>query len=165
MRLSLALATFGSGIAQSSVVHLVTIGTAAPDLPLIVTALLALRRGPEVACVVGFAAGLVQDLAGGGLVGVQALTKALAGFGLGLAVGRLWVASSFVQVSGLFVLTVAEGLLRYSLLRIFHQFPAGLSDVLLGVVLPQACYNGAVAAACLLAIEAAEAVRVRVRWR
>src|SRR6185295_8718113 len=108
MRLSLALATFGSGIAQSSVVHLITIGPAAPDLPLIVTALLALRRGPEAACVVGFAAGLVQDLAGGGLVGVQALTKALAGFVLGLAVGRLWVASAFVQVSGLFLLTVAE---------------------------------------------------------
>jgi len=164
MRLSLALATFGSGIAQSSVVHLITIGPAAPDLPLIVTALLALRRGPEAACVVGFAAGLVQDLAGGGLVGVQALTKALAGFVLGLAVGRLWVASAFVQVSGLFVLTVAEGLLRYALLRVFH-YPAALPDVLMGVILPQACYNGAVAAACLLVVEAAETVRLRVRWR
>jgi rod shape-determining protein MreD len=164
MRLSLTFAAFGSSIAQSSVVHLVTVGAAAPDLPLIVTALLALRRGPEVACVVGFAAGFLQDLAGGGLVGVQALTKALAGFGLGLTVGRLWVASPFVQVGGLVLLTVAEGLLRYALLRVFH-FPAALPDLLVGVILPQACYNGAVAAACLLVIEATEAVRVHVRWR
>ena len=72
--------------------------------------------------------------------------------------------SPFVQVGGLVLLTVAEGLLRYALLRVFH-FPAALPDLLVGVILPQACYNGAVAAACLLVIEATEAVRVRVRWR
>ena len=48
----------------------------APDIPLIVVVLLALRRGPEFGCGAGFVAGLLQDAASGGLLGVQALTKA-----------------------------------------------------------------------------------------
>jgi rod shape-determining protein MreD len=154
------LASFGSGVAQSSLVHWVTVGAAAPDLPLITAAFVALRRGPEAGCLVGFAAGFLQDLAAGGLVGVQAMTKALAGFAVGLVVGRLWTANPLVQVPGLVLLSVAEGLLRYGLLRLFH-FPAPLADVLAGVILPQACYNGAVAAACLLVVGAGEAIRVR----
>ena len=153
--------TFGSGLAQWSVVPSLSVAGVTPDLPLILTVLLALRRGPETGCLVGFIAGLLQDTAGGGLVGIQALTKALAGFGMGLLVGRLWVASPLVQVPGLVLLTVAEGLARYCLLQLFH-FPASLGELMARVILPQALYNGFLGTACVLVTTIAPVWRKRL---
>jgi len=158
--MALILATLGGGVAQASVAQWLSVWGTAPDLPLIVTVLIALRRGPEIGCVSGFIAGLLQDIAGGGLVGVQAATKAMVGFGLGSAAGRLWVSNPLVQVPGLVVLTVAEGLLRFSVLRLFH-YPAPLGLVLVDAVLPQALYNGALGAAALVAAALAESARAR----
>jgi rod shape-determining protein MreD len=107
---------------------------------------------------VGFFAGFLQDVAGGGLIGVQALTKALAGFAMGLLVGRFWVSSPLVQVPGLVLLTVAEGLARFFLLQFFH-YPVSLGGLMMHVVLPQALYNGFVGAACVLFAEGVEAAR------
>ena len=100
MRLSLLLMAFGGSLAQSSVVPSWSVGGVTPDLPLILTALIALRRGPEAGCLVGFAAGLLQDATGGGLLGVQALSRALAGFAMGLLPGRIWVGHPLVQIPG-----------------------------------------------------------------
>jgi len=68
MRTLIALTVFGGGVAQATVAPALRIGDIAPDLPLIVVVLLALRRGPELGCVAGFAAGLLQDVTGGGLI-------------------------------------------------------------------------------------------------
>ncbi len=155
------LMTFGGSLAQWSVVPALSLGGVTPDLPLIVTVFLALRRGPETGCLAGFVAGFLQDMAGGGLIGVQALTKALAGFGMGLLVGRLWVASPLVQVPGLVLLTLAEGLVRYFLLQLFH-FPASLGAMMVHVILPQALYNGFLGSACVLCTTAAVAARRRM---
>lgn len=156
--------TLGGTVAQTSVVQTLSVGGTVPDLPFVVMVFLALRRGPEVGCLAGFLAGLLQDATGGGLVGVQALTKALAGFVLGLAGGRLQVGSPLVQVPGLVLLTVGEGLLRFGLLQLFH-YPASLSAVLADVIAPQALYNGVLGAACLVAVGLAEAARARTSWR
>lgn len=160
VRALLFLLTFGGSLAQWSVVPALAVAGVTPDLPLIVTVLSALRYGPETGCLVGFVAGLLQDTAGGGLLGVQALTKALAGFGIGLLVGRLWVASPLVQVPSLVLLTIAEGILRYALLQFFH-FPASFGALMLHVILPQALYNGFLGAACVLVTAAALAWRSR----
>ncbi|SRR6266511_2574178 len=163
MRLSLLLMAFGGTLMQSSLVPSLSMGGVTPDLPLIVTALLALRRGPEAGCVVGFVAGLLQDAAGGGLLGVQAATRAIGGFAMGLLPGRFWIDHPLVQVPGLILLTVADGLLRFGLLQLFH-FPASLGELLTRVILPQALYNGFLGAACLLAIEGVQALRRRHTW-
>ena len=149
MRAVFLLATFGGSLAQWSLVPALSVGGVTPDLPLILTLLLALRRGPETGCLVGFVASVLQDTAGGGLLGVQALTKALAGFGMGLLVGRFWVASPLVQIPGLVLLTVAEGFVRYGLLQLFH-FPASFGELMVHVIFPQALYNGLLGAACVL---------------
>src|SRR6059036_1471449 len=91
MRSMLALTIFGGGVAHATLAPALRIGDVAPDIPLIVVILLALRRGPEFGAIAGFAAGLLQDVAGGGLVGAQALTKAVIGFTLGAVGGRLRV--------------------------------------------------------------------------
>jgi rod shape-determining protein MreD len=162
LRLILLLITVGGGILQSTVVAVAGIGGITPDVPLILTVLIALRYGPESGCLAGFVAGLLQDATGGGLVGVQALTKALAGFSMGLLVGRFWVSNPLVQVPGLVLLTVAEGLGRFLLLQMFH-YPATFGDLMLHVILPQAFYNGLIGTGCILAEAGIETMRRR-RW-
>lgn len=151
IRLALAFLIFGGGLAQTTVVPVLRIGSVTPDLPLVLTVLLGLRKGPELGCLSGFVAGLLQDVTGGGFVGAQALTKALVGFGVGLLGGRLWVSNPLVQVPGLVLLTLAEGIARYGLLQLFH-FPASFSDLMLHVILPQALYNGFLGSAAVLAL-------------
>jgi rod shape-determining protein MreD len=151
----------GGGLAQTSVVPTLAVGGVAPDLPLILTMLLAFRYGPERGCLAGFAAGLLQDWSGGGLVGIQALTKALAGFSMGCLVGRFWVASPLVQVPGLVVLSLLEGVGRYALLSFFH-YPAVFGELMLHVVAPQALYNGLAGALALWFVEAAALARRRL---
>jgi rod shape-determining protein MreD len=151
MRGLLALTVFGGGIAHATIAPALRIADVAPDIPLIVVVLLALRRGPEFGCLGGFAAGLLQDTAGGGLLGVQACTKALVGFAVGMLGGRLSASQPLVQVPGLVVLSVAEGLARFGLLRIV-QFPAAFGDLMLFAVLPQALYHGFLGAAFVFAL-------------
>src|SRR3989442_342283 len=128
MRGLLALTVFGGGIAHATLAPALRIADVAPDIPLIVVVLLALRRGSEFGCIGGFAAGLLQDAAGGGLIGVQALTKALVGFGIGTLGARLRVTQPLVQVPRLVFLSVAEGLVRFALLKLFH-FPASFVEL------------------------------------
>lgn len=161
MRLLLTLTVLGGGVAHATLAPALGIRGVTPDLPLIVVVLLALRRGPEFGCAAGFAAGLLQDTAGGGLIGVQALTKAVIGFVIGAAGGRLLVTQPLVQVPGLVILTVAEGLARFALLKMF-RFPAPFGEVMLYVVLPQALYNGFLGAALVVAVAWIESLRARV---
>jgi len=160
MRALLALTVFGGGVAHATVAPALRIAGVTPDLPLIVVVLLALRRGPEFGALAGFAAGLLQDAAGGGLIGVQALTKALIGFAIGAVGSRLSVDQPLVQVPGLVLLTIAEGLARFALLQLF-RFPAPFGEVMLYVVLPQALYNGFLATLLVLALAWADALRAR----
>ena len=160
MRLLALLTVFGGGVAQATVVPVLRIGDVMPDLPLIVVVLLALRRGPEFGCLAGFAAGLLQDAAGGGLVGAQGLTKAAIGFLIGAAGSRLSVTQPLVQVPGLVLLSLGEGLGRFALLKLFH-FPAPFGEVMAYVVLPQALYNGFLGALLVFALAWTESLRSR----
>src|ERR1700675_3677184 len=146
MRALLALTVFGGGVAQATLVPALRIGDVAPDLPLIVVVLLALRRGPEFGGLAGFAAGLLQDAAGGGLIGVQAFSKAIIGFTIGALGGGLRGTHPLVEVPGLSLLSPFEGLVGFPLLRVF-QFPAPFGELMVYVVIPQALYNGFLGAA------------------
>lgn len=158
MRAFIALAVVGGGVLHAALGPALRISDIAPDIPLIVVVLLALRRGAEFGCGAGFVAGLLQDAATGGLLGVQALTKAVIGFAIGAAGGRLRVSQPLVQVPGLVLLSIAEGLARFALLQLFH-FPAPLGDLMLYVVLPQALYNGFLGAALVLALACTDAFK------
>jgi rod shape-determining protein MreD len=161
MRLTLLFLTLGGTLVQSSVMPILGLAGVAPDVPLALAVMVALRRGPETGCLTGFFAGLLQDLTGPGLVGIQALTKALTGFVAGFAGGRFTVRDPLVQVPGLVLLTVVEGLLRFGVLQLFH-FPTDLLDVMMQVILPQALFNGVLGAAALFGLAAVGAVRARV---
>jgi rod shape-determining protein MreD len=161
VRALLLLTVFGGNVAQATIAPAIRVGGIAPDIPLIIVVLVALRRGTEVGCLTGFAAGLLQDVAGGGLVGVQGLTKATIGALIGGLSGRLAVTQPLVQVPGLVFLSVAEGVGRFGLLKLFH-FPASFGELMTYVVLPQALYNGFIGAAIVLLIAWTDAARDRV---
>lgn len=158
MRALLAAAVLGGSVAQTTLGPALQIADVTPDIPLIVVVLLALRQGPEFGCLAGLAAGLLQDAAGGGLIGIQGLTKALVGFAIGAAGGRLRVTQPLVQVPGLVILTVLEALARFVLLQMF-RFPAPFGELMLYVVLPQALYNGFLGAALVLALTWMQSLR------
>src|SRR3989454_12564341 len=120
MRVLLALTVFGGSVAHATLAPALGIGGVTPDLPLIVVVLLALRRGPEFGCVAGFGAGLLQDAAGGGLVGVQALTKGGIGFAIGAGGSRLSGTQPPGQGPRLVLLTGARGLGRFAPLEGFR---------------------------------------------
>src|SRR5207247_11116454 len=101
---------------------------------------------------------VLQDAAGGGLVGIQALTKALIGFTIGAVGSELRVTQPLVQVPGLVVLTIVEGLVRFALLKLFH-FPVPFGELMMYVVLPQSLYNGFLGAALVLVLAWAETFR------
>jgi rod shape-determining protein MreD len=160
MRTFLAVAVLSGGVAHATMGPALRIADVAPDIPLIVVVMLALRRGPEFGCGAGFLAGLLQDAATGGLLGVQALTKSVIGFGVGALGGRLRVSQPLVQVPGLVVLSLVEGVARFALLQLFH-YPASFGELMTYVVLPQAIYNGFLGAALVLALAWAESIRER----
>jgi rod shape-determining protein MreD len=160
MRTFLAVAFLSGGVAHATLGPALRIADVAPDIPLIVVVMLALRRGPEFGCGAGFLAGLLQDAATGGLLGVQALTKSIIGFAIGGVGSRLRVSQPLVQVPGLVVLSLVEGVARFALLQLFH-FPASFGELMTYVVLPQAIYNGFLGAALVLALAWAESVRER----
>ncbi len=164
MRSVLALVIFGGGLAQTTFAPALRIGNVTPDIPLILVVLLALRRGPEVGCLSGFATGLLQDAAAGGFIGAQALTKTLIGFFIGQMGGRLWVREPLVQIPGLVLLSLAEGLARFLLLQVFH-FPGSFGDLMLYIVLPQSVYNGFLGAVVVLTLTTAERLRGGTPWR
>jgi rod shape-determining protein MreD len=160
MRGLLALTLAGGSVAHATLTPLVSVRGVTPDLPLIMVSLLALRRGSEFGCLAGFVTGLLQDAAGGGLIGVQGLTKAVIGFGIGVAGSRLRVSQPLVQVPGLVVLTIAEGLARFALLQIC-RYPAPFGELMMYVVIPQALFNGFVGAAVVLSFAGVQTLRAR----
>ena len=145
MRLPLYVMLLGGGtVVQSALVGEFPIAGVTPDLPLVIVALLALSRGPEAGLLAGFCLGLLQDGIGGGLVGAQALSKGLAGFGLGFLRRHFQISIGPLQILSVVVFSIGEGFLRFLLLKAFH-FPGDIGEMMLYGVLPQALYNGVVA--------------------
>ncbi len=149
MRLPLyVLAVSGGALVQCTVVPMVGIGGVVPDVPIVLVVLLALRYGAEAGCVTGFALGLAQDALAGGPLGLHALSRALIGFAMGDLPRWILVARPLVPVVLAIAATLGDGLVRFALLQLFH-YPAPLGELLARVIMPQAGYNGVLAAVAL----------------
>ncbi|HEV8676908.1 MAG TPA: rod shape-determining protein MreD [Methylomirabilota bacterium] len=142
------LAISGGTLVQSTVVPVLGVGGIVPDVLVVIVILLALRRGPEAGCYTGFALGLLQDAIGGGPLGLQALSKAIIGFVAGDLPRWALTGNPVVPVAAAVLGTVADGAVRFAVLQIFH-YPAAFSELFGSVILPQAGYNGLLAAAAI----------------
>jgi rod shape-determining protein MreD len=139
------LAVSGGALVQCTVVPVVGVGGVVPDVPVVLIVLLALRYGAEAGCLTGFALGLAQDALAGGPFGLHAVSKALVGFLAGDVPRWILVTRPLVPVGLAVVATIGDGLLRFGLLQLFH-YPAPLHELLVRVIVPQAGYNGILAA-------------------
>ncbi len=70
-------------VIHATLVNFLTIGDAIPDILIIWVVYIALTKGQMSGLLAGFAIGLFVDLISGGVLGLSALTKALAGFSAG----------------------------------------------------------------------------------
>jgi len=79
---------------QMLVAPRIAIGEIAPDFMLLLVAYFAMRRKPEHAAIAGFAVGFLQDLYNPELLGLNALTKSLVGYGVAFVAAKLERGSS-----------------------------------------------------------------------
>jgi rod shape-determining protein MreD len=139
------LAVGGGTLIQSTIVPVLGSWTVVPDLPVVLVVLMALRRGPEVGCIIGFALGVAQDVIGGGPLGLHALSKSIVGFVAGGLPRWCLVTNPVVPVVAAVAATVVDATLRFAVLQLF-QYPAPFGELLGSVILPQAAYNGVLTA-------------------
>ena len=92
-------------------------GQAPVDLVLVVVVYTALSRGPAAGVWTGTAAGLLQDVLSGGIVGVSGLAKCLTGAVVGLSGTRFFVGNS---VSRFFTYMGCQSAARRLLFRRVH---------------------------------------------
>jgi rod shape-determining protein MreD len=142
---TLVLTVSGGTLVQNTIVPILGVGGVVPDLPFVLVMLLALRRGAEIGCSVGFAVGLAQDAISGGPLGILALSRAVVGFAAGELPRLYLVANPLVPVLATGLASVADGVLRLLLLRLF-DYPVLLHELFGSVILPQAGYNTVLAA-------------------
>ncbi len=110
--LKTTLLILGSVILQIALVSRIPLLGSSPDLPLALVVSMALFRGSLYGELVGFTSGLFCDLfSDGPILGVQAFSKVLVGYGIGFVRGRLYSDNFITQSVSGFIATVADRLI------------------------------------------------------
>jgi rod shape-determining protein MreD len=114
------LAILGAVLVQTALGYLFPGPGRFLDPFLLVVVFCALSGGETHGMLAGVAAGWVQDaLFGGRVLGIAALSKLLVGFAVGLAGGRLLIASTSARALAVFLATLADGVLVPWLASVF----------------------------------------------
>ncbi len=124
----------------------IALGEVTPDFMLLLVAYFAVRRAPERGAMVGFVVGLFQDLFNPELLGLNALSKSLIGYGVGVVgsktdpdnalllaalLASAAIANDFVYL--LFFTGLHLG--RFFMLWVTVSIPSAFYTALIGVVL------------------------------
>ncbi len=115
-------------------------GDIVPDLILIMVISYGLLRGPDEGLFFGLAAGLFLDLVGGGLIGIQTLSKSIAGFSAGLLEKTIFKDNLLVPVIAALIGTlVLESVNVLMYLSFNSNYNYWL--VLVSAIIPLSLYN------------------------
>jgi rod shape-determining protein MreD len=139
---------FGLGLYLSIVLQTVFVPSVAlfgvaPDLPFLLTVLVALHEGAAAGAVFGFLSGLFVDLASAELLGLTSLANSVVAFAVGSLSERLVREARLTQV----VVTLLATALRDQIVLLLLQ-PSGLGAVLRLLILsslPRGLYTGLLA--------------------
>lgn len=119
-------------------------GRIIPDLILIMVISYGLLRGPDEGLFFGLAAGLFLDLVAGGVIGVQTLSKTIAGFSAGLLEKNIFKDNLLVPVIAAFV-----GTLLFESFNVLMYLSFGGNYnywlLLVSAIIPLALYNALLA--------------------
>lgn len=110
-----------------------------PDLILVVAIVVAVQDGPVAGAVVGFFGGMLQDIASPQVMGVSALTKALAAFVAGMLKDLFMTYTILLPVALVFFLSFFELLMHQGVLVVLGQ--EQLPPVRAGALFVVALYN------------------------
>ena len=113
-------------IMQTTFVHRINILGAAPDLVLVLLAVLVIDRKPLLAVIIGFSLGFLQDLGNASYLGMNALAKSLLGYGISRFASGYFPDSALFRGLLLFLAALASDII---VLNITASFNPG--DVLL----------------------------------
>lgn len=156
----IALALGAGLLAQTALLRMISPGLVPVDLVLLVVVYTALSRGSVAALWTGTAAGLLQDVLSGGIVGVSGLAKCLVGALVGLSGTRLTVAT----VGSLFLAYVAASLLHaVCFFGVYMLIDTGAPAAGWAFLLTQATVNGLVGVGVTLLVRAAPGTSRRLR--
>jgi len=127
-------------IIQSTLIPLISIRGIYPDVLLIIVVSYALLSGKENGVGMGFFAGLLQDLASGGIFGIGTLSKLTTGYLFGLAERKVFKEHVLLPILATFVATIFNGLVGMLLLVIFG-YKVDLIVALTQNIIPLMGYN------------------------
>jgi len=127
---------FVAVLLQSSILPMISVWGQSIDLLLILVVVHALLFGLYEGAVIGFFAGLLEDLLAGGVFGLALLPKFFLGAAFGLLHRRVFKENPFVPVSACFVASVLAGVFGILWLQL-NGIDAALGNVLYRV-LPRA---------------------------
>ena len=137
----IAVALGAALLAQTALLRMITSGSLPVDLVLVVVVFTGLARGAVAGLWTGTAAGLLQDVLSGGIVGVSGLAKCLTGVLVGLSGTRFIVSA---VVSRFFVYVAASLLHAVCYFGVYMLIDTGAPAARGGGLLAQAVVNGLV---------------------
>lgn len=125
---------------EQTVLNFLRVAGVKPDLVLLLIVFNGMLKGSREGGYWGFVAGLVQDLAGGYYIGLNALNKLLAGYAAGLVEVRVYKESLLVAAVVVWGASMVSGSATFLLLLVLGVAVTPL-DAFLRVVFPLAVYN------------------------
>jgi rod shape-determining protein MreD len=118
---------------------LISIGGIKPDLLLLFFLFFTVRKGAYIPIIFGFGLGLIQDLVGGGFIGLYALSKSVTGFVIGKLFPEKTPEEIWLHIGGIILcILVHDTISSY----IYHQDGAvNFFSIFWKQVLPSSLYN------------------------
>lgn len=127
-------------ILQTTIMDYLSVYGVKPDLVMLLVIFNGFLLGPREGAFLGFAGGIIEDLFSGSYIGINALTKMVAGYLAGISGERLYKENSLV-VSGVTFFSTTVGLLVNYLLLLYLKIHMPFFHTLFRVILPTALYT------------------------
>lgn len=131
-------------IIQATVMPLLAFHGVQPDLLLIVVVSSSLLLGKDQGVSIGFFSGLLQDLVGGNIFGLNTLSKLITGYLFGMAERKVFKEHILLPVLAMAVATICNSAISFILLFLLG-YKIELMSAVINTVLPLLMYNVIVA--------------------
>ena len=158
----IGLAVLISVVAQTTYKIFIDGSTLEIDIPLVVVVSVALSSGSVIGMWTGTAAGLLQDVMSGGIVGVSGLAKSIVGFSVGVIGAQFLVTSNWEHS---LIVVAATVLHFFCFLGVYAVIPSAGPQVFSSTLLLQAVSNGVIALTIFYVVEHAPSVMLHLRRR
>lgn len=127
-------------VIQCALIPLVTVNGIKPDLLLIVVLSTGLLAGKEKGVAVGFFAGMLADVASGGIFGCHTLSKMAIGYGAGMLERKVFKENILLPLLAVMVATVFHSVLMTLILAVMG-YRIELIPLIIHNLLPLMAYN------------------------